>query len=174
MFARTDRLLLRPGWIEDAPAVAQIAGDLQLSVASAEDAARLLTHMVDPMLPHMLIWRRTAGAPELIGRTSLQRDAEKNVEFKLSIARAWRNRGYAAEAGRAVIEMARHALGLTEIVARPLAEDQAAHRLLSKLGFVPAGSTVYPDASRSAILPSVLFRRQLLQDIPAEPRPLAA
>jgi RimJ/RimL family protein N-acetyltransferase len=27
MFVRTDRLLLRPGWIEDAPALARALGD---------------------------------------------------------------------------------------------------------------------------------------------------
>src|SRR5690606_170553 len=63
MFARTTRLLLRPGWAEDAPALAQAIADEMIvrNLASApwpftlRDAEAFLAAPRDPILPSLLI-----------------------------------------------------------------------------------------------------------------------
>src|SRR5947209_2171278 len=75
MFARTPRLLLRPGFPEDAPALAAAIADKAiarnlLSVPwpyRMRDAEAFLASPRDPVLPSFLIFERTQGAPQLIG-----------------------------------------------------------------------------------------------------------
>ena len=71
MFARTERLLLRPGWAEDALALASAIADEQVvrNLATApwpygiEDAEAFLASPRDPAMPSFLITERTEGAP---------------------------------------------------------------------------------------------------------------
>ena len=69
MFARTERLLLRPGWAEDAPALAAAIADEMIvrNLATApwpyslRDAEAFLAQPRDPVLPSFLIFARTDG-----------------------------------------------------------------------------------------------------------------
>ena len=62
MFARTERLLLRPGWAEDAPELARAIADEQVvrNLATApwpyrlEDAEAFLAAPRDPVMPSFL------------------------------------------------------------------------------------------------------------------------
>src|SRR5207237_10464377 len=73
MFARTPRLLLRPGFSEDAPALAAAIADQAVvrNLATApwpyrmRDAEAFLASPRDPVLPSFLIFERTDGAPRL-------------------------------------------------------------------------------------------------------------
>ena len=64
MFARTERLLLRPGWAEDAPALAAAIADEMIvrNLATApwpyrlRDAEAFLAQPRDPVLPSFLIF----------------------------------------------------------------------------------------------------------------------
>jgi RimJ/RimL family protein N-acetyltransferase len=75
MFARTERLLLRPGWAEDAPAVFQAISDERIvrNLAKApwpyrlEHAEAFLASERRADEPSFLIFRRTAGEPRLVG-----------------------------------------------------------------------------------------------------------
>ena len=79
MFARTERLLLRPGWAEDAPALAAAIADEMIvrNLATApwpyrlRDAEAFLAQPRDPVLPSFLIFERTDGAPRLVGSCGL-------------------------------------------------------------------------------------------------------
>ena len=70
MFAVTERLLLRPGWAEDAPALSRAIGDPAVvrNLARAPwpyalgDAERFLSLPQDPNGPRFLITRRDDGA----------------------------------------------------------------------------------------------------------------
>ena len=81
MFARTARLLLRPGWAEDAPALAAAIGDelIVRNLATApwpyrlRDAEAFLAQPRDPLLPSFLIFERTDGEPRLLGSCGLGR-----------------------------------------------------------------------------------------------------
>ena len=75
MFARTERLLLRPGWAEDAPTLARAIADEQVvrNLATApwpfalEDAEAFLAAPRDPAMPSFLITQRTEGDPIVVG-----------------------------------------------------------------------------------------------------------
>ena len=60
---------------------------------------------------------------------------------------AW-GRGYATEAGRAVVAIARHALGLKRLNAGHFIDNPASGRVLTKLGFRATGR-VEPRHSRA-------------------------
>jgi len=146
MFARTERLLLRPGWAEDAPALARAIADEQVvrNLATApwpyrqEDAEAFLAAPRDPAMPSFLITERTDGAPRLVGACGLGRRPTGSVELGYWIARAHWGKGFATEAGTALIAIAR-ALKLPRLEASHFIDNPASGRVLEKLGFVPTG-----------------------------------
>lgn len=170
MFARTERLLLRPGWAEDAAALHEAIADegIVRNLASApwpyrpEDAEAFLATERRPQEAAMLIFRRTRSAPELIGAIGFGRRPEGELELGYWIARAHWGRGYATEAGRAVIETARKGLRLPKLHAGHFLDNPASGRVLEKLGFRPTGRTAARySAGRGAIAPSRLFELDL-------------
>jgi RimJ/RimL family protein N-acetyltransferase len=148
MFARTERLLLRPGWAEDAPALARAIADEAIvrNLASApwpyglEEAKAFLGKPQDPVLPTFLLMKRTDGAPELVGAAGFARKPSGAVEIGYWIARAHWGHGYATEAGRQLIEIAR-TLGLCRVEGAHFVDNPASGRVLEKLGFRPTGRT---------------------------------
>ena len=146
MFARTERLLLRPGWAEDAPALAAAIADEAIvrNLATApwpyglKEAEAFLAAPRDPVLPKFLIFARTERDPELIGACGLGRRPSGAVELGYWIARAHWGRGYATEAGRQLIEVAR-TLRLTRIESSYFVDNPASGRVLEKLGFITTG-----------------------------------
>ena len=155
MFARTERLLLRPGWSEDAPALYEAIADkgVVCNLGTVPwpyrlaDAETFLAAERPPSDPTMLIFRRTESAPELIGTIGLARKPSGLFELGYWIARRHWNRGYATEAGRAVIAAARDGLRLRKLVAGHFVDNPASGRVLEKLGFNPIGVTA-PRMSR--------------------------
>jgi RimJ/RimL family protein N-acetyltransferase len=149
MFARTERLLLRPGWAEDAPALAKAIADeaivRNLALApwpyGLDEAKAFLEKTGDPVLPSFLLLRRTGGEPELVGGAGFGRKPGGGVEIGYWIARAPWGHGYALEAGRQLIEIAR-TLGLPRLEAGHFVDNPASGRVLEKLGFLPTGRTV--------------------------------
>ena len=75
MFARTERLLLRPSWPEDAQELHQAIADegIVRNLARApwpytvDDAGDFATQAHDALYPSFLIMLRTHGAPRIIG-----------------------------------------------------------------------------------------------------------
>lgn len=162
MFARTPRLLLRPGFPEDAMALAMAIGDQavvrNLAVVpwpyTLRDAEAYLASPRDPALPSLLIFERTAGAPELVGCCGLSRRQSGAVELGYWIARSHWGRGLAAEACTALVDIAR-TLGLSTLEASHFIDNPASGRVLEKLGF----------ASRGIIAPRFSCARGM--DVPA-------
>ena len=146
MFARTERLLLRPGFPEDAPALAQAIGDEMIvrNLGRApwpyrlEDAEAGLAAPADPGLPRMFIFERTDGEPRLVGSCGLHRKPSGAVEMGYWVARPAWNQGFATEAGRALVEIAR-TLRLPRIEAAHFVDNPASGRVLEKLGFRATG-----------------------------------
>ena len=134
MFARTPRLLLRPGFPEDAPALAAAIADEAIvrNLASApwpyrmRDAEAFLARPRDPVLPSFLIFERTEGAPQLVGSCGLGRRPSGAVEIGYWIARPYWGRGIATEASPALIDIAADA--------RPAAARSLALPRQSRLG----------------------------------------
>jgi len=157
MFARTENLLLRPGWSEDAPALAQairhdsVTHDLCWGRWPVNDdqAQSWLRPGRDPLLPRLLVLSRTDGAPELVGGVGLHRMADGAAELDFWIRPGDRGRGFATEAARAMLGMAK-TLGLRQLTACVFNENGAAARVLEKLGFRQSGAVT----RRSAAVPT--------------------
>ena len=169
MFARTPRLLLRPGFPEDAPALASAIADKAIVMNLAgppwpfrvRDAEAYLARNRDPLLPCLLIMLRTAGAPQLIGECGLARRPSGAVELGYWIARPYWGHGFATEACTALVDIAR-TLGLPALEGSHFLDNPASARVLEKLGFQPVG-IVAPRRScaRGCDVPARLMRLNL-------------
>lgn len=148
MFARTERLLLRPGWAEDAPALAQAIGDAAIvrNLARApwpygEDDARSFLNLDPGGLPSFLMFARTGGAPRLIGGCGIGASPEGGLEIGYWVARPYWGLGFATEAGRQVMAIAR-TMRLPRLTGAHFADNPASGSVLRKLGFRPTGRVV--------------------------------
>lgn len=169
MFARTQRLLLRPGFPEDAPALAAAIADERIvrNLATApwpyalRDAEAFLAAPRDPALPSFLILERTGAAPRLVGACGLGRRPSRAVELGYWVARGHWGRGIATEACAALVAIAR-ALGLPSLDGSHFLDNPASGRVLEKLGFEPTG-IVAPRLScaRQGESPARLLRLRL-------------
>src|SRR5262245_10207611 len=171
MFARTERLLLRPGWAEDAAALARAIADEQVvrNLATApwpfalEDAEAFLAAPRDPAIPSFLITERTDGEPRIVGACGLGRRPSGAVEMGYWIGRQFWGKGFATEAGRAMIEIAQ-ALKLPRLEASHFLDNPASGRVLEKLGFKPTGMSVARySCARGGEAISKLYRLRLIE-----------
>jgi len=168
MFARTPRLLLRPGFPEDAPALATAIADEAIArnlvvvpwPYSLRDAEAFLASPRDPVLPSFLIYERTDGPPQLVGSCGLGRRPSGAVEMGYWISRPYWGRGIATEACRALIEIAR-TLGLAQLEGSHFVDNPASGRVLEKLGFEPVGIIAPRSCARGMEVPARLMRLRL-------------
>jgi len=172
MFARTNRLLLRPGWAEDAPALYAAIADEAIvrNLASAPwpysmaDAEAFLATERPVDSPTFLLFRRTCGAPQLVGAAGLGRHPDGSTELGYWIARPFWGLGYATEAAEAVIDIARNGLRLHKIVAGHFTDNPASGRVLEKIGFVATGQYAQRySAGRGASATCKLFECDLAE-----------
>ena len=169
MFARTPRLLLRPGFPEDAPALAAGIADEAIARNLAtvpwpyrvRDAEAFLASPRDPILPSLLIFERGQQAPQLVGSCGLGRRPSGAVEMGYWIARPFWGRGIATEACTALVDIAR-TLGLATLEGSHFIDNPASARVLEKLGFEPIG-IIAPRMScaRGLEVPARLMRLRL-------------
>lgn len=142
MFHRSERLFLRPAFPEDSAAILAGIGEeaivRNLSRApwpyTLDDARAFTALPQDPHLPHFLVTLPGVG---VIGAAGLG-EHEGEAELGYWIARAHWGQGYATEAGRAVLRIAR-TLGHTRVIAGHFTDNPASGKVLRKLGFVPTG-----------------------------------
>jgi RimJ/RimL family protein N-acetyltransferase len=66
------------------------------------------------------------------------------IEIVVALGPTFWGKGYAAEAGGAVLHHAFATLGLSQVVALVDAPNAASHRLMRRLGFRPAGACPGP------------------------------
>ncbi len=181
MFARTNRLTLRPAWPEDAPALARAIGHETVTRMlmrvpfpyAVGDAEAFCTLPRGAHEPRFLIESHDGAAPALIGGIAIddQGGGDMLLGYWLTPS-AW-GRGYATEAGRAVVDMARHALPLRRLTAWHFADNPASGAVLRKLGFRASGKTVMREsAARREAAPAVSYDLDLVDR--CEPMPIAA
>jgi RimJ/RimL family protein N-acetyltransferase len=146
MFARTKRLTLRPGWPEDAPVLRAAIAHHPVAERvcrlpwpySLADAEAFLARPRSPAECALLILAHEGKHPRIVGGIGIDgREDGHHLGYWLTPA-AW-GQGYATEAGRAVVDMARHALGLQRLIAGHFLDNPASGRVLAKLGFLPSG-----------------------------------
>lgn len=163
---RTDRLILRPTGVADAARLAEIQSNwnvvrmLRLAPWPASEAA-------------MCAWigehaqERAAGtawrfAVTLDGRVIGVADVD-DIEGEAGELGYWFDeacwgRGYAKEAAGAVLRFAVEGLGLRRLAAGHAADNPASGRVLTHLGFTPAGDTVKFSRPHGCDAPYRMYR----------------
>lgn len=163
MFIRSERLFLRPGWSEDWQELLARIDDEAIvrNLASApwpctaEAARTFLERRVGERCPQFLVTLPGSEGARLIGCAGLAPLGEQ-TELGYWIARDHWNRGYATEAVRAVLSLAR-TLGHRRIVASYFEDNPASGRVLRKAGFCPTGEVVTRfSPGRGAAAPSLM------------------
>lgn len=147
MFARTQRLLLRPAWNEDSGALFEAIADERIvrNLATApwpyrpDHAEGWVATQRPSHRPASLIFLRTGAAPQLVGGIGIHDTPDGEVELGYWIARPFWGRGYVSEAGRAMLAFARDTLRLRGLVAGHFLDNPASGSVLRKLGFQPTG-----------------------------------
>jgi [ribosomal protein S5]-alanine N-acetyltransferase len=146
----TARLILRPFVPDDAAAVQQFAGDREVAASTInvphpypDGAAEMWINS------HAALWAERQGMTlavaerpggALVGAIGLIiAAADRRAELGYWIGRPYWNRGYATEAGRAVLDYGFGPLGLHRIMARHLARNPASGRVMQKLGMTQEG-----------------------------------
>ncbi len=174
MFAVTERLLLRPGWIEDAPELAAAIGDEAIArnctripfPYSLDDAEAFLALPQEAMRPRFLICLRDSN--RIVGGIGLS--GEDEAELGYWIARDHWGRGYATEAGRALVALADGSLRLPRIRARRMLDNAGSANVLRKLGFRSVGRTIRSASLVRGTVDTCLYSRERDDD----PQALAA
>ena len=165
MFARTARLTLRPGWLEDAEA-------LKAAIAHESVAMKLARLPWPYTIDHardwlgrdhgtddhpLLIFAHDRGSlPELIGGIGLH-SAEGDVEIGYWLTPSAWGRGYATEAGRAMVAIARNALGCDRLTAYHHFDNPGSGHVLRKLGFRETGRARRHSLARGHDVDCVTF-----------------
>lgn len=165
MFHRTQRLFLRPGFPEDWPAILAAIADEEIvrNLASApwpydrEDAQHFADMPQNPALPHFLV---TIPGVGVIGSAGMgEHDGVPEIGYW--IARDHWGRGYASEAGRAVLDMAKM-LGHRRVTAGHFLDNPASGRVLRKLGFRSTGQVRHRHSrARGAAAPCAEYELDL-------------
>lgn len=167
MFTRTERLLLRPGWPEDWEALFKAINDegIVCNLASApwpytpESAREFAARPQDPLYPSFFLTLPTGDGSHLVGSCGLGR-CDDGAELGYWIAREYWGQGFATEAARAVIEIARM-LGHTELLCSHFADNPASAKVIKKLGFERKSSTMRYSAGRGKTDESIVYSMAL-------------
>lgn len=177
MFARTERLLLRPSWAEDAAELHQAIADegIVRNLARApwpytlEDAVQFATQEHDTLYPAFLLMLRTHGAPRIIGACGIG-NYDGSAELGYWIARPYWGLGFATEAGRAVIHIAK-AIGHKKLIASHFTDNPASGNVLRKIGFHNTGATALRHSNGRREAMTCALYEKALEGEGAEPRP---
>lgn len=167
MFARTERLLLRPGWPEDWEALLRAINDENIvcNLASApwpytDEAARAFaSRPQDPLFPAFFLTLPSDDGAKFIGSCGLG-DFNGRPELGYWIARNYWGQGYATEAANAVINIARM-LGHAELFCSHFADNPASARVIEKLGFERISSHMRYSAGRGFASESIVYKMPL-------------
>lgn len=168
MFARTERLLLRPSWPEDATELHRAIADegivRNLARApwpyTADDAANFAALEHSETFPNFMLMLRTDGAPRLIGSCGLG-NLQGEAELGYWIARPYWGLGFASEAARAVLGIAK-AIGHKKLVSGHFIDNPASGGVLRKLGFRNIGRCEQrQSAGRGHAVTCVMYEKSL-------------
>lgn len=147
MFIRSERLFLRPAWPEDAGELFAVIADEAVVRHLArvpwpytiEDARAFVSRAPDWLFPRFLVTLPGAHGTCLIGGAGLHLE-DSSIALGYWIAREHWGRGYATEAARTLVCLAR-TLGYRRLVADHFVDSPASGRVLCKAGFRPTGRT---------------------------------
>lgn len=169
MFIRTERLFLRPAWPEDWSELLDLISDegIVRNLARApwpygpEDARSFANLAQHPRMPNFFVTVPGAAGAGIVGSVGLAEDEAGGVQLGYWIARDHWGRGYATEASRAVLSLAR-TLGHARVTARHFLDNPASGRVLRKVGFNLTGRvTAAQSLARSEPALAALYAIEL-------------
>lgn len=145
----TPRLRLRPYTAADIPRIHEVlygdarSAELVGGVSSLVETSATIAECIDGQRRDgYAFWAVVERATGLvIGEAGLKPfvDGSPEVELGYAFGAPWWGRGYATEAGRAILAEAFGPLGLARVVAVTRDDNAGSLRVLAKLGFVAAG-----------------------------------
>jgi RimJ/RimL family protein N-acetyltransferase len=168
MFHRTERLLLRPVFEEDWEDIYRGLNDegVVRMLCKApwpyreEDARASAARPAEKGLTRFAITLPGAGGSRMIGTIGIG-DPGEGPEIGYWIARPFWGRGYATEAGRGILSVARM-LGHRTIRAAHAIDNPASGKVLRKLGFRPTGETCTEhSAGRGGDMQAICYAKDL-------------
>jgi RimJ/RimL family protein N-acetyltransferase len=173
MFYRSERLFLRPAFPEDSRAVYNgicDAGVVAMLVSAPwpyrmADAEEFCARQVPANAPRFLITLPHSASAPVIGTIGLD-EKDDGLELGYWIARDHWGRGYAAEAGRAMLALAR-VRGHRRLQAGHYVDNPASGRVMRKIGFRETGE-IRPAFCRARGGDMVLSRRYAIDLEPME------
>ncbi|KAF5087627.1 GNAT family N-acetyltransferase [Methanoculleus horonobensis] len=142
----TDRLLLRPFTLADAPEVQRIAGDYEIASRALDipypypdGAAETWIATLAPGFEQgvQIVYAVTRrGEPGLVGAVGLTEidHGHGRAELGFWVAKSCWGRGYATEAARALIEYGFSILGLHRVYGTHFSRNPASGRVMEKCG----------------------------------------
>jgi len=146
----TQRLVLRPFTLDDAPRVRLLVGNWKVARMLARVAYPYDQHHAEQWIASHDSARASAASfpyaiekdGELVGCVGLDRD-EKGEAYEVGywVGEPYWNNGIATEAGRAIIAHAFRAHPVPHLTAGHMAENHASGSVLTKLGFRYTGET---------------------------------
>jgi ribosomal-protein-alanine N-acetyltransferase len=146
---KSQRLVLRPLALEDAPIVERLAGEKDVA-----STTRLIPHPYPPgmaekwinSLPElyqraeMINWGISLNGGPLLGSIRLTLNpADNHAELGYWVGKPFWNNGYCTEAARIVVSYGFDRLDLERIYANYMARNPASGRVLTKLGMIQEG-----------------------------------
>ena len=142
---KTERLLLRPFTLEDAPTVQQLAGDRDIVSTTLA-----IPHPYEDGMAEEWIGTHQGGYERgenvnfaitltnedvLIGAIGLAiHSSDENAELGYWVGKPFWNNGYCTEAARGVVEYGFTDLGLNRIYARHMTRNPPSGRVMEKIG----------------------------------------
>ncbi len=146
---KTERLLLRPFQLTDAPTVQRLAGDPEVASTTLTIPHPYEDGMAEDWIePHGAFWAEkkalilavTTDADGLVGTVGLRLRLEHlRAELVYWIGVPFWNRGYATESARAMMDFGFDSLGLNRIEAHYFTRNPASGRVMEKLGMTLEG-----------------------------------
>ena len=140
----SDRLLLRPFTLADAPVVQRLAGDRDIASTTLNIPHPYEDGMAETWIGghqerfdkgELASFAVVLRDGTLIGAIGLHIDQQhERAELGYWIGKPYWGQGYCTEAGRAVVHYGLETLGLNRIQARHLARNPASGRVMQKIG----------------------------------------
>lgn len=148
---KTERLILRPFTLDDAPEIQRLAGDKDVASTTsdgeipqpnmAEQWIKVRQERVDrgESVEFAVIHTKRRVLIGII-HLSIQYKQDESMELGYWIGKPYWNQGYCTEAARAVLKYGFEILGLHRIFARHFARNPASGRILEKIGMIHEGT----------------------------------
>jgi len=147
----TERLILRPFCLDDAPTVRELAGAYEIADVTLSVPHPYEEGMAEEWIgSHQAIYADGHGTPytivrrddsQLIGAINLMRKPRfDRAEMGYWIGVPFWGQGYCTEAARAIIDYGFRELGLIKIVGTHLTRNPASGRVMTKVGLTQEGT----------------------------------